>query len=109
MARNIKPYNYSYRIAKRCLTENPKVEFTYVVIYTIKHLPEKHNYSKEGVKRAWNDYQKLRLKNPFFDGITFTSPLWPNRWPKVKQTTRRKDVISYKEWKKLYECDWTNK
>ena len=77
MARNIKPYNYSYRVAKQFLKENPKAEFTYTVIYTIAHLPKKYNYSKEGVKRAWDDYQKSSVENPFGPPINFKTTNWP--------------------------------
>jgi len=60
MARRIKPYNYSYRVATRFLKDHPKAELGVVYVWTIAHLNSKHNFSKEGVRRAWNDFKKLK-------------------------------------------------
>ena len=98
MARNIKPYNYSYRIAKRFLKENPKAEFTYTVIYTIAHLPKKYNYSKEGVKRAWDDHQK-------------SSVVYWLKWPKWRPDYMViNDAVDSINWAHLYNnTKWTIK
>ena len=60
MARRIKPYNYSYRVATRFLKDHPKAELSVVYLWTIAHLDPKHNFSKEGTRQAWNDFKKLK-------------------------------------------------
>jgi len=74
MARRIKSYNYSYRVALRFLKEHPKTELAVVYMWTIANLDSKHNFSKEGVRRAWNDFKKPKV----FEA-NWTSPIFNNK------------------------------
>ena len=87
MARRIKPYNYSYRVALRFLKKHPKTELAVVYMWTIANLDSKHNFSKEGVRRAWNDFKKPKR---------YPKPNWSIPWgiPTFSsQYNRRPDLI----------------
>ena len=54
----------------RFLKEKPKTELAVVYLWTIANLNPKHNFSKEGTRRAWNDFRKPKC---YEEG-------WPNNW-----------------------------
>ena len=59
MTKRIRPYNYSYKYAYRILKETPATTLAFLVIRVINELNPEHNYSKEGVRRAWDDFRAM--------------------------------------------------
>jgi hypothetical protein len=68
MTKRIKMYNHTYKLTKRLLTEDPKISLVYLVICVINQLSPKYNYSKEGLRWAWQDFHKpTNLNLEWFD------------------------------------------
>lgn len=78
MTKRIRPYNYSYRCAYRILKETPTITLAFLVIRVINELNPKYNYSKEGVRRAWDDFRATydtQFLQSFYDRFIKVGPM----------------------------------